>query len=708
MVINVVARYVSNGSIRFQSVQIPNGAFSAVVVKGTSSGSDMQAEPCNRMLTTSCGVDFGSETPFNCAFGATVTLNYHKNSSPNYGGYTFETFGKYDTVNGEQSSQGVAGVICGGDTNIPFELIVVGYYSPNLNAFDDGLEEVSENGQYYEDSIGDWKQFSDGAVVATASEVANLPSNVEFNGWLGDDSSSGVIVGSDGHYYDDEGNELFSNLPSGVIPVRVVLPESQTTGAIYEGSDGHYYDDDGYEVLEYLPSGVTPVSCPFDDVYQGSDGHYYDSNGTQTFTNLPSGVTLVSNPADDVYQGSDGYYYDDDGDRVLENLPSGVTIIGSDGNGHYIGSDGNTYDSHGNEVVGCNGVLLDYSNTVRLTIDCVDIFGNQQNLGADIQVGQSTLNLGNIISPFNLIKKINGISCRNMSNNVSCGNGQLKIRGLVVGAKISADIEIIDLDLVPGNFNICTCVFNVCKKYADIVVNDDMPLGVAQQNLSDIGYYCLSENLEFIWEGFDEIPQSSFPYCCPTLDNDTIISTPIGNEKFQSDIDLECVCDGLDRIVEKLDELNCICDKFDSLIDKFDLLINAIVDKECIVDVEPCSPVVTNPVNNITVTPSTVDNINQITVEPCSPVVTNPVNNITVTPSSCELDNSDLIDKLDDLFTTEIVDDGEVVKKDITDIIKDKQCENVFECIVEPVNMAYEGYGKYVDKDLLDEKLEHL
>ena len=401
MAVNVVPRYISNGGVRSQSVQIPNGAFSAVVVKGTSSGSDMQAEPCNRMLTTSCGISFDGSGAFDCAFGALVTLEYHRNSSPNYGGYTFEVFGSYSVANGINSPDDVSQVVCGGDSNIPFNLIVVGFYSPNVHAFDDGIDEVSSNGEYFEDDIGDWKTFSTGDVVATASQVQNLPADVGFNGWLGGDSSSNVICGSDGNYYDTDGNQLFSNLPSGVIPVRVVLPESQTTGAIYEGSDGNFYDDDGYQVLENLPSGVTPVSCPFDDVYQGSDGHYYDSNGTQTFTNLPSGVTLVSNPADDVYQGSDGYYYDDDGDRVLENLPSGVTIIGSDGNGHYIGSDGNTYDSHGNEVVGCNGVLLDYSNTVRLTIDCVDIFGNQQNLGADIQVGQSTLNLGNIISPFN-------------------------------------------------------------------------------------------------------------------------------------------------------------------------------------------------------------------------------------------------------------------------------------------------------------------
>ena len=167
------------------------------------------------------------------------------------------------------------------------------------------------------------------------------------------------------------------------------------------------------------------------------------------------------------------------------------------------------------------------------------------------------------------------------------------------------------------------------------------------------------------------------------------------------------------------------------------------------INVEPCSPIVqvTNPVNNITVTPSTAEitveapdvTVNpQITVEPCSPVVTNPVNNITVTPStaainvepcqpiinnvlpeSINVEDSALSEKLEELFKTgddTITDvfndtlkttyngvDGEEITEGLTDVIRKKQDTNVVECIVEPVNMAYQGYGKYVDKDMLSQ-----
>ena len=216
----------------------------------------------------------------------------------------------------------------------------------------DAPVDVSANGKFYKDSSGNWHDIQNDNIVATAQEVSNLPQDVEFNGWLFEHE---IIEGNDGKYYDLGGNEVFQNLPSGVIPVTQIIAPS----------------DDGSGNLS-------------DGVFEGTDGNYYNVQGSQVLENLPQGVTPVSQIGD-VVVGSDGGYYDLHGDSAMQNLPSGVTITGYDDvNDVYHGSDGKDYDINGDEVEGgqdsCDGVELTYTPSIRLTIDCIDIFGNQQQL----------------------------------------------------------------------------------------------------------------------------------------------------------------------------------------------------------------------------------------------------------------------------------------------------------------------------------------
>lgn len=387
----------------------------------------------------------------------------------------------------------------------------------------DAPVDVSVNGLYYKDSGGNWHDIVSQDIVATAQEVSNLPQDVDFNGWLFEHE---VIEGSDGKYYDLGGNEVFSNLPSGVIPVSKIVSPSDDgsgnlSGGVYEGNDGNFYNVSGNQILENLPSGVTP-SSQIGDIYQGSDGNYYDIHG----------------------------------DAVMENLPSGVSIVGYDSDsGNYEGSDGKNYDIHGDEVEespDCDGVLLEYTPSIRLTIDCVDIFGNQQNIGADILVGQTSLDFATIFN-FNYIRQINRVTARSLGNaNQSVGNGVLRVRGNVVGAKVAVDVEGVDIDAVLGTYEVVACDFDMCDRYATPILNNDLPLGLANHTNLDVGYYVLSQMLYFDWEGFNDV----FPYCCPSFNNDEKASgsTPNPNE----DKDMSKLIESIDKLTEAVQGLSTL------------------------------------------------------------------------------------------------------------------------------------------------------
>lgn len=387
----------------------------------------------------------------------------------------------------------------------------------------DAAVAVSANGLYYKDLDGNWHDIVSQDIVATAQEVSNLPADVEFNGWTFEHE---VIKGSDDKYYDLSGKEVFSNLPSGVIPTtKIIAPSNdgsgELSGGVFEGSDGSYYDVDGVHILENLPSGVVPVEN-FGDVYQGNDSNYYDVHG---------------NP-------------------VMENLPSGVEIVGYDSStGNYEGSDGKNYDIHGDEVEDtpeCDGVLLTFTPSIRLTIDCVDIFGNQQNIGADIQIGQSSLDFASLFN-FNYIRQINRITARSLgSATESVGNGILRIRGSVVGAKVAVDVEGVDVDAVLGTYEVCACNFSMCDRFATPILNNDLPLGLANHTNLDVGYYVLNQFLSFQWEGFNDV----FPYCCPDYNNDEkgSGSTPNPNE----DKDMSKLIESIDKLTEAVQGLSIL------------------------------------------------------------------------------------------------------------------------------------------------------
>lgn len=387
-----------------------------------------------------------------------------------------------------------------------------------------GIDSISENGQYYKDNDGNWRKVSDDNIVATASQVQNLPAGVEFNGWAIDNE---IIKGSDGSYYNTDGAEMFQNLPSGVIPTSSIVPsvsdgQGGVSGGIYEGSDGKYYAGNGSEILSHLPTGVIP-SSQIGDVVVGSDGHYYDIDGYPVMSQLPSGVTIVDfDPTDNTYEGSDGNKYDIDGNEVEEPSES------------------------------CDGTLLSYNNTVRLTIDCIDIFGNQRNIGADITVGQLSLDISTLFN-IDYIRQINRITARTLGNqDESCGSGQLIVRAPVVGARVAVDVEGVDIDVVLGNYTVCTCIFEVCDRYADIALNPDLPLGLANSSALDVGYYCLNQFLYFEWTGFNDV----FPYCCPSFNTNSKESgsTPSPVE----DKDIGKLVDSIDKLTEAVKDLSTL------------------------------------------------------------------------------------------------------------------------------------------------------
>ena len=386
-----------------------------------------------------------------------------------------------------------------------------------------GFDKLSENGEYYKDNDGNWRNVNNDNIVATAQQVSNLPNGVDFNGWLFDNE---VIEGSDGNYYDLGGNQVFSNLPSGVIPTsQIINPVDDGSGNLSDG------------------------------VFQGSDGNYYNIDGSQILGNLPVGVTPVSQIGD-IFEGSNGSYYDIYGDEVMGNLPSGVSIVGyNESNNTYTGSDGKQYDINGDEYVEpsepCSGIELQFTQNIRLTVDCIDIFGNQQNIGADIYIGQSALDFSTLFN-FNYIRQINRITARSLENGCSVGNGILRIRGIVVGAKVAVDIEGVDVDAVLGNYEVCACHFSVCDRYSEPILNKDLPLGLAQHTDLDVGYFCLNQFLYFDWEGFSD----TFPYCCPSYSESVKESseTPNPNE----DKDMAKLIESIDKLTEAVEGLSTL------------------------------------------------------------------------------------------------------------------------------------------------------
>lgn len=158
--------------------------------------------------------------------------------------------------------------------------------------------------------------------------------------------------------------------------------------------------------------------------------------------------------------------------------------------------------------------------------------------------------------------------------------------------------------------------------------------------------------------------------------NDTLLNMNI-------ELDNECICNNLENVVDGLGAIK------DSIDDKELSVINSPN-----INVAPCQPIVTNPVNNITVTPSTAQITNPVTVQPCSPIVTNPVNNITVTPSTADVNvnidnsgiesalsniNSNLSGQNDSLMCDdkglacilkEALNTSDLVSESVTDVIK--------------------------------------
>lgn len=167
--------------------------------------------------------------------------------------------------------------------------------------------------------------------------------------------------------------------------------------------------------------------------------------------------------------------------------------------------------------------------------------------------------------------------------------------------------------------------------------------------------------------GFDE--PNDEDWCCESLDESSkkyvggittvepepvVIPPPEGEESGggeggesgggSSGSDDDCVCEWLELIKSTLErKLTMINDSLlliKSAIEGLTLECNTTVQPSTAqvqvsapqvtvtpqITVEPCQPIVTNPVNNIT-------------VEPCSPVVTNPVNNVTVQPASPAVNN---------------------------------------------------------------------
>lgn len=128
--------------------------------------------------------------------------------------------------------------------------------------------------------------------------------------------------------------------------------------------------------------------------------------------------------------------------------------------------------------------------------------------------------------------------------------------------------------------------------------------------------------------------------CCESYDtsvkrggNGSItISFSSGGDDVDGD-DNECVCYWLqeinDTLESKLSMIKTALDNIKASIDSLEL--------ECNTTVEPCQP-------SITVEPSvTVTNpVNNVTVSPCQPIVTNPVNNVTVEPCSPVVSPTDL------------------------------------------------------------------
>ena len=271
---------------------------------------------------------------------------------------------------------------------------------------------------------------------------------------------------------------------------------------------------------------------------------------------------------------------------------------------------------------------------------------------------------------------IDSISCY-CDNNTFMGNGVISVQGMYKQYFESAyDLFEAFQDCASGNYlgcvinffntineslpvswrNVGTFTFDICNQYASF--NPDLDFMAVSANIQSSGICSfinfLYPQLKFtLSSGFEGVYTCN-DCCCESYDN-TVLSG--GNGSFvlivdgqqedgddSGDYDDDCVCQLLDLIRSTLES------KLTMINDSLQDIKNAILGLELSTTVQPCSPVVeiTNPVNNITVSPSTVDNINQITVTPCQPIVTNPVNNITVEPSSCEIDLSNLETILED------------------------------------------------------------
>ena len=241
-------------------------------------------------------------------------------------------------------------------------------------------------------------------------------------------------------------------------------------------------------------------------------------------------------------------------------------------------------------------------------------------------------------------------------------------------------VSAIDRNLLVANFDPCqdtaisysedvTSFIEGLKQDEDFTVGFSfiqvVPYKVVIENCTALNDYCCDDD--------DSVPaddESLGGYTKPLIQGYGGGSSSGGGDN----VDITCICTALSNINttlsafasaneaalgdinSTLSNLNidydneCICNNLENVVDGLSAIKDSIDDKELSVtnsptiNVAPCQPIVTNPVNNITVTPSTAQITNPVTVQPCQPIVTNPVNNITVTPSTADvnvnIDNS--------------------------------------------------------------------
>lgn len=348
----------------------------------------------------------------------------------------------------------------------------------------------------------------------------------------------------------------------------------------------------------------------------------------------------------------------------------------------------------------------------------------------DSQHASGTISLSSTDGIYSSFHKYDGASVR-MLDDVCChGAGYVEIYGDVeiVGWGISEVADVLipvprslsrqNVLLLRANFyDECCCYATGYSDEITDLINNFMEGYSSYDSKTEILSAITPKSIK--WSGFERLTD----FCCDDSDCTQIndyeyrIEIPESSSGGGDSVDITCICDNLSlinstlsafrtdnknalgSINSTLSQLNidfdnaCICDNLEGIKGSIDDVKEAIDNKELSVNnditVQPCTPIVTNPVNNVTVQPSNPT----INVQPCSPVVTNPVNNITVQPSNptitvepctptiqnnVQTDVQDIVDKMDELFKSD--------DKTITDIIKDKEMGSNIDVEVSPAD----------------------